>query len=92
LNDEGETIRKTRVLRLMKQEGLRSKYRKKFKATTNSKHHLPISPNLLRRKFDVERPDTAYVSDITYIWTSEGWLYLAVTIDLFSSSRLLTFS
>ena len=84
LQDEGETVSKARVLRLMKQEGLQSKHCKKFKATTNSKHELPISPNLLQRDFDVEAPDRAYVSDITYVWTSEGWLYLAVTIDLFS--------
>lgn len=84
LNDEGETVSKARVLRLMKQEGLQSKHCKKFKATTNSKHELAISPNLLQRDFDVQEPDRAYVSDITYIWTSEGWLYLAVTIDLFS--------
>ena len=84
LNDEGETVSKARVLRLMKQEGLQSKHSKKFKATTNSKHELPISPNLLERDFDVQEPDRVYVSDITYIWTNEGWLYLAVTIDLFS--------
>lgn len=84
LKDEDETVSKARVLRLMKQEGLASKHRKKFKATTDSKHDLPISANLLRREFDVEEPDRVYVSDITYIWTSEGWLYLAVTIDLFA--------
>jgi putative transposase len=84
LKDEGETVSKARVLRLMKQEGLASKHRKRFKATTNSRHDLPISANLLQRDFDVTQPDRAYVSDITYIWTSEGWLYLAVTIDLFS--------
>ena len=84
LEEEGETVSKERVLRLMKQAGLQSKHSKKFKATTNSKHDLPISPNLLKRDFDVEEPDRAYVSDISYIWTSEGWLYLAVTIDLFS--------
>lgn len=84
LKDEGEVVSKARILRLMKQEGLESKHRKKFKATTNSKHELPISPNLLQRNFDVEAPDRAYVSDITYVWTKEGWLYLAVTIDLFS--------
>ena len=84
LKDEGEIVSKARVLRLMKQEGLISKHRKKFKATTNSSHDLPISPNLLQRDFDVAQPDRVYVSDITYIWTSEGWLYLAVTIDLFS--------
>ena len=81
---DGEVISKTRVSRLMKQEGLRSKHTKRFKVTTNSKHDLNLSPNLLKREFTVEQPDRVYVSDITYIWTREGWLYLAVTIDLFS--------
>lgn len=61
-----------------------AKQKKKFKATTNSKHKLPVAPNLLNRQFDVKEPDRVYVSDITYIWTHEGWLYLAVVLDLFS--------
>ena len=84
LKDDGETVSKAPVARLMQREGLRSKHCKKFKVTTDSKHKLPISPNLLQREFDVKEPDRVYVSDITYIWTTEGWLYLAVTIDLFS--------
>ena len=69
---------------LMKLAGVQVKRRKKFKATTNSKHGLPVSPNLLARDFTVQEPDKVYVGDITYIWTSEGWLYLAVVIDLYS--------
>ena len=84
LKDEGIRISKARVRRLMKQEGLQSKRRNNFKITTNSNHQLAISPDLLQREFVVEQPNQAYVSDITYIWTSEGWLYLAITIDLFS--------
>jgi putative transposase len=61
-----------------------SKQRKKFKATTNSKHNLPIAPNLLKRNFSVYKPDEVWVGDITYIWTTEGWMYLAVVIDLYS--------
>jgi transposase InsO family protein len=56
----------------------------KFKVTTDSKHDKPIAPNLLEREFAVSTPDTVYVGDITYIPTREGWLYLAVVIDLFS--------
>jgi len=69
---------------LMKLAGVAAKQKKKFKATTDSKHNLPIAPNLLNRQFKVEEPDRVYVSDITYIWTHEGWLYLAVILDLFS--------
>ena len=84
LRDDGDAVSKARVLRLMKQEGLCSRHVKKFKATTDSNHDFAISPNLLQREFTVNQPDRVYVSDITYIWTSQGWLYLAVTIDLFS--------
>lgn len=69
---------------LMKKAGVAAKQKKKFKATTDSKHNLPVAPNLLNRQFEVEAPDQVYVSDITYIWTAEGWLYLAVILDLFS--------
>ena len=69
---------------LMKLAGVVAKQKKKFKATTDSKHNLPIAPNLLNRQFKVKEPDKVYVSDITYIWTHEGWLYLAVVLDLFS--------
>jgi len=69
---------------LMKQAGLTCKTKRKFKVTTDSKHQLPIAPNLLNREFEAMGPDQKYVGDITYIWTQEGWLYLAVVIDLFS--------
>ena len=58
--------------------------RRKYKVTTNSDHQQPVFDNVLSRDFDAQKPDQAYVSDITYIWTQEGWLYLAVVIDLFS--------
>ena len=73
-----------RVARLMRKDGLRAKTRRKFKATTNSKHDLPVAPNLLDRDFTPERPNQVWVADITYIWTGEGWLYLAIVLDLFS--------
>jgi transposase InsO family protein len=69
---------------LMKLAGVAAKQKKKFKVTTDSKHNLPVAPNLLDRQFEVKEPDMVYVADITYIWTHEGWLYLAVVLDLFS--------
>ena len=68
----------------MKIAGVVAKQRKKFKATTNSKHNLPVAPNLMERNFKVLEPDCVYCGDITYIWTCEGWIYLAIVLDLFS--------
>jgi len=68
----------------MKEAGLVAKTKRRFKATTQSKHNLPVAPNLLNQNFSVDRPNAAWVSDITYIDTEEGWLYLATTLDLFS--------
>lgn len=73
-----------RVRRLMRQHGLRSAWRRKFVHTTDSKHALPISPNVLDRQFNPARPNQAWVTDITYIRTRSGWLYLAVVLDLFA--------
>jgi putative transposase len=80
----GILVSRRRVARLMKLAGLRSKRALAYKRTTNSKHALPIAPNRLNKNFKVEQPDRVWVSDITYIWTWEGWLYLAVIIDLYS--------
>lgn len=80
----GTTCGRTKAGTLMKLAGVAAKQKKKFKVTTDSKHNLPVAPNLLNRQFEVHKPDTVYVSDITYIWTHEGWLYLAVILDLFS--------
>lgn len=84
LVEQGETISRPRVGRLMRQQALKAKAKKKFKATTNSNHGLPVAPNLLDRNFNVDQSDTVYAGDITYIRTNEGWLYLAVLIDLYS--------
>ncbi len=73
-----------KVAKLMKEAGVWVRSKKKYKVTTNSDHKQPVFDNLLKREFDVAQPDQAYVADITYIWTQEGWLYLAVVIDLFS--------
>ena len=84
LSDQQRTVSRRRIGRLMGQANLACKTKRKFKSTTDSKHDRPISPNLLDRKFNVNRPDQIYVGDITYIHTQEGWLYLAVVIDLYS--------
>jgi putative transposase len=84
LEQKGHFISRRRVIRLMNQENLICKTRKKFKATTDSNHKLPIAPNLLDRQFRVLQPNQCYVGDITYIATGEGWLYLATVIDLYS--------
>ena len=73
-----------RVARLMRQDGLEGTYRRKFRVTTDSKHKWPVAPNRLERRFEVATPDTVWAGDITYIWTREGWLYLAVLLDLCS--------
>ena len=70
------------VYRLMKQHGIWSKMKRKYKATTNSKHNLPVAENLLDRQFSALLPNQKWVSDITYVWTEEGWLYLAGILDL----------
>jgi transposase InsO family protein len=84
LKNDGVDCSKNRVGALMSKNGLFSKVKKKFKATTNSKHNFPVAENILNRKFKVEKPNTHWVGDISYIWTNEGWLYLATVIDLYS--------
>ena len=73
-----------RIARLMREAGLVAIQRRKFKATTNSNHDWPVAPNLLERKFNVDEPNKIWVTDITYIWTWEGWLYLSFVLDLYS--------
>ena len=77
-------VGRRRIGRLMHAAGLACKTKRKFKATTDSKHNLPVADNLLDRQFSVQQPNQAYVGDITYLHTREGWLYLAVVIDLYS--------
>lgn len=84
LAEKGIHVSRRRIGRLMRKAGLFCKTKKRFKATTNSRHDKPIAPNLLDRQFTVSKPDRYYVGDITYIATQEGWLYLAVVIDLYS--------
>jgi len=84
LRDKGLCCGKNRVARIMKVNGIKAKATKKFKATTNSKHNLPVAENLLNQDFTAAAPNAVWVSDITYLSTLEGWLYLAVIIDLYS--------
>ena len=84
LRAHGRRIGRKRVERLMRQEGIVGRKKRRFRKTTDSNHPDPIAPNVLARNFDVELPDTAWVTDVTYVWTYEGWLYLAVILDLFS--------
>jgi transposase InsO family protein len=81
-------ISRKRIGRLRASAGLYCKTKRKFKVTTDSKHNKPIAPNLLARKFDVSAPDKYWASDITYIRTGNGWLYLATVIDLYSRQLL----
>ena len=73
-----------RVARLMRCNGIAAIQRRKFRVTTNSKHNYSLWPNILNRHFAVHKPNAVWVSDITYIWTQEGWLYLATMLDLYS--------
>lgn len=80
----GYRVGKERVRRLMKNHGIRARCKRKFVVTTDSKHHLPIAPDLVQRNFTPTAPNQVWTGDITYIATDEGWLYLAAVIDLFS--------
>ena len=84
LRKQGERTSKNRVARLMRHDGLRAKTVKKWRATTDSSHGLPVAANRLDRQFRVPQPNRVWAGDITYVWTLEGWLYLAVLLDLYS--------
>ncbi len=83
LERQGHNVSRPKVARLMKQLGLKSKVKKKYRVTTDSNHKFPIAPNLVKRNFAPDRINKVWVSDITYIRTKQGWLYLTVIIDLF---------
>jgi transposase InsO family protein len=84
LVDRGHQTSRKRVARLMRHRGLAGRRRRRFRTTTDSRHAFPVAPNVLARQFEQEAPDVAWVTDITYIPTGEGWLYLAVILDLYS--------
>ena len=84
LRDRGVTVGICRIRRIRKKLGIRCKQKRKFKATTDSKHAFPVAENLLNQQFKATRPNEVWLSDITYIPTGEGWLYLAGHKDLFT--------
>ncbi len=84
LRGRGFPASKERVERLMRENGIRARHKRRFKATTDSKHALPVAPNRLDRDFTPAKPNQVWTADMTYIWTDEGWLYLAVVLDLFN--------
>jgi transposase InsO family protein len=84
LNALSFPVSRRKAAQLMKEANVWVRYKKKYKATTNSEHNKPVYANELEQNFDVQQPNQAWVQDITYIWTSEGWLYLAIVIDLYS--------
>ena len=84
LQAAGHKVGRKRVARLMSAAGLKGKTKRKFKTTTNSRHNRPKADNLVKQNFAAAEPDTLWASDITYISTAEGWLYLAATLDRFS--------
>lgn len=80
----GFTAGKERVERLMRENGIRARHKRRYRVTTDSKHGLPVAENLLARNFNPAAPNQIWTSDITYLWTDEGWLYLAIVLDLFN--------
>jgi putative transposase len=84
LRAHGRRVGRKRVARLMRGMGLSARRKRRFRRTTDSAHAFPVAPNLLGRDFTASAPDRVWLADLTYIWTAEGWLYLAVVLDLFS--------
>ncbi len=84
LQAQGQRIGEHRVARLMRTSAIRAKTVKQWRATTDSAHPYPVVPNTLNRQFAAAHPNQVWAGDITYIWTAEGWLYLAVVLDLYS--------
>jgi transposase InsO family protein len=80
----GHRVARKRVARLMRRECLSARPPRRYRATTDSKHPLPIAPNVVARKFHTDGPNRVWVTDITYVWTWEGWLFLAAIVDIFS--------
>jgi putative transposase len=84
IRGRGFPASKARVERLMRENGIRARHKRRYKATTDSRHGLPVAPNRLDRNFTPIAPNQVWTADLTYIWTTEGWLYLAVVLDLFN--------
>jgi putative transposase len=84
LRERGYRVGKQRVERLMRENHIRARHKRRWKATTDSKHDLPVAANLIARDFSPVGPNRVWGADITYVWTDEGWLYLAMVIDFFN--------
>jgi putative transposase len=84
LQDDGLNVGRRRTARLMRENGLKARQTRRFKRTTDSHHAFPVAPNLLEQNFSAECPNQKWAADISYVWTCEGWLYLAVILDLFA--------
>lgn len=84
LREHGMRIGENRIARLMRLHEIKPKQVKRFRVTTEANHGLPVAENKLNRSFEIARPNAVWAADITYVWTREGWLYLAVVLDLFS--------
>jgi transposase InsO family protein len=84
LRARGEKVGRHRVARLMREKDLHGRVRRRYRTTTKADARHPVAPNLLQRDFSAKRPDQVWVGDITYLWTREGWMYLAVLVDLCS--------
>lgn len=84
LQDEGFAIGRRRTARLMRENDLKARQKRRFKRTTDSQHAWPVAPNIIDQDFAAAGPDEKWGADISYVWTREGWLYLAVVIDLFA--------
>jgi putative transposase len=84
LQDAGLPVGRRRTARLMRENGLKARQKRPFKRTTDSHHAFPIAPNLIEQNFSAERPNQKWNADISYVWTREGWLYVAVVLDLFA--------
>jgi putative transposase len=84
LRADGHRVGRKRVVRVMRLAGIAAQRRRRYRVTTDSTHGEPVAANLVNRTFDIDHPNQVWASDITYVWTQQGWLYLAVIIDLFS--------
>lgn len=84
LRSRGEVVSEKKVAQIMREQGLIARQKRKFRLTTDSKHDNPIAPNLLSRQFTAQKPNQAWVTDVTAVWTAAGWLFLAAILDLYS--------
>jgi putative transposase len=84
LRENGILCGKNRIALLMRLHGMYAKTKRRFRVTIQNHHNLPVAENLLKRQFETDKPNKVWLSDITYIWTQEGWLYLSAILDLYT--------